>query len=139
LAAGSAIRISAVAQVAWVHRGRSFSVGRCHCANAVVFAALNGLLLRPLNVSNPQSLYQLDRPGNGESYPNYLDLRERNHSFEALDAFSFSQDGLDTGDGAARAWGFETSGNYFDVLGVQPYLGRVFHASASTAQIALRT
>jgi predicted permease len=26
-------------------------------------------------------------------------------------------------------WGYNTSGNYFDVLGVQPYLGRFFHAS----------
>src|SRR5262245_59417332 len=98
-------------------------------ANAVVFAALNGLVLRPLNVPNPESLYELGRPGNGESYPNYLDLRDRNHSFRALAASAFSQDGLDTGDGAASAWGFETSGNYFDVLGVQPYLGRVFHVA----------
>jgi predicted permease len=99
-------------------------------ANAVVFAALNGLVLRPLNVRQPESLFEVSRPGLGsESYPNYLDLRDRNHTFEALAASSFDQAGLDTGDGAMRVWGFETSGNYFDVLGVQPYLGRVFHAS----------
>jgi predicted permease len=101
-------------------------------ANAVVFAALDGLVLRPLNVPRVKSLFEVGRARNNdneESYPNYLDLRDRNHSFEALAAAAFAQDGLDTGNGAEREWGYSTSGNYFDVLGVQPYLGRVFHAS----------
>ena len=100
-------------------------------ANAVVFAALDGLVLRPLNVPHAQSLFEVGRAGNygNESYPNYLDLRDRNHSFAGLAASAFAQDGLDTGDGPARVWGFSTSANYFDVLGVQPYLGRVFHSS----------
>jgi len=101
-------------------------------ANAVVFAALDALVLRPLNVPCAESLFQVSRAGEiapHESYPNYLDLRDRNHSFEGLAASAFAHDGLDTGDGAEGAWGFATSGNYFDVLGVQPYLGRVFHAS----------
>ena len=105
-------------------------------ANAVVFAALDALVLRPLNVPHAESLYQVGRAGDygnesdrNESYPNYLDLRDRNHSFDALAASAFAHDGLDTGDGAEGAWGFATSGNYFDVLGVHPYLGRVYHAS----------
>ena len=100
-------------------------------ANAVVFAALDGLVLRPLNVPRAESLFEVGRAGNNgnESYPNYLDLRDRNHSFDALAASAFAHDGLDIGEGAEGAWGFATSGNYFDVLGVQPYLGRVFHAS----------
>jgi len=105
-------------------------------ANAVVFAALDALVLRPLNVPRAESLYEVGRTGNhgdesqrNESYPDYLDLRDRNHSFDALAASAFAHDGLDTGDGAEGAWGFATSGNYFDVLGVHPYIGRVFHAS----------
>jgi predicted permease len=101
-------------------------------ANAVAFGALSALVLRPLNVPDAQSLYligrALDKFGY-ESYPNYIDLRDRNHSFDALAADDFAQVGLDTGDGPSRAWGFKTSGNYFDVLGIQPHLGRVFHAS----------
>jgi hypothetical protein len=99
-------------------------------ANAVVFAALDGIVLRLLNIPRAQSLFEIGRTsGDKESYPNYLDLRDRSHSFEALAAAAFSQDALDTGNDAARVWGFQTTGNYFDVLGVQPYLGRLFHAS----------
>src|SRR5580693_609046 len=58
-------------------------------ANAVVFSALNGLILRPLNVPRAESLYLLER-GNDKalnhSYPDYVDLRDRNRSFEALAA-----------------------------------------------------
>lgn len=99
-------------------------------ANAVVFEALNALVLRPLNVPHAESLYELGRAnGQNESYPSYLDLRDRNRSFESLAAVAFDQVGLDTGEGPARSWGYNTSGNYFDVLSIQPYLGRLFHAS----------
>src|SRR5215469_15076342 len=77
-------------------------------ANAVVFAALDALVLRPLNVPHAESLYEVGRAGNNgdESYPNYLDLRDRNHSFDALAASAFAHDGLDIGEGAEGAWGF---------------------------------
>jgi hypothetical protein len=53
-------------------------------ANAVVFAALDGLVWRPLNVPHAESLFEVGRAenNNNESYPNYLDLRDRNHSFD---------------------------------------------------------
>jgi predicted permease len=101
-------------------------------ANAVVFSALNGLILRPLNVPQAQSLYATERTSDKwsyESYPNYLDLRDRNRSFDGLAAYNISQAGLDTGENPSRAWVVEVSGNYFDVLGIQPYLGRFFHGS----------
>jgi len=100
-------------------------------ANAVVFGVLNALILRPMNLPQEESLYAIDhRDGTGfESYPNYLDLRDRNRSFEDLAAHTMAQVGLDTGQDPASVWIYETSGNYFDALGIPPYLGRVFHAS----------
>jgi predicted permease len=101
-------------------------------ANAVVFSALDACLLRPLNVPQPESLYglQFSEGGRGyQSYPNYLDLRDRNHSFEALAAYNMTRAGLDSGENPSRAWLYEVTGNYFDVLKIQPYLGRFFHAS----------
>jgi len=98
-------------------------------ANAVVFGILNGLVLRPLNVPRADSLYGIQH-GNEhsiyQSYPNYLDLRDRNRSFDGLAACKFGLAGIDTGDNPSRSWLFEVSGNYFDVLGIQPYLGRFF-------------
>ena len=100
-------------------------------ANAVVFAVLNALILRPLDLPQAQRLYAIeDRGGSGyQSYPDYEDLRDRNRSFDGLAAYNITQAGLDTGKDPAPAWVYEISGNYFDVLGIQPYLGRVLHAS----------
>jgi len=101
-------------------------------ANAVVFGALNALVLRPLNVPRAQNLYVIGRTNDAfgyESYPNYIDLRDRNRSFDGVAASNFTGGGLDTGNNPSRVWGYEVSGNYFDVLGIQPYLGRFFHAS----------
>ena len=101
-------------------------------ANAVVFGVVNALVLRPLNVPRAGSLHVVERASDEsgyESYLNYTDLRDRNRSFDGLAADDFAQAGLDTGDSPSRAWGFKISGNYFDVLGVQPYKGRFFHTS----------
>ncbi len=101
-------------------------------ANAVVFGLLNGLILRPLNMPRAESLYGIERASDkvgNESYPNYLDLRDRNRSFDALAAWNVARAGLDTGESPSRAWVFEVSGNYFDALGIQPYLGRLIHSS----------
>jgi len=101
-------------------------------ANTVVFAALNAIILRPLNVPRADSLYSIHRISDNSanwSYPNYLELRDRNRSFEDLAAFNILQAGLDTGDNPDRSWLLAVSGNYFDVLGIQPHLGRFFHGS----------
>jgi predicted permease len=100
-------------------------------ANAVVFGIMDGLLLRPLNVPQWDSLWGTMYGQNTvwQSYPNYLDLRDRNHTFEDLAAFNMVFVGLDTGKDPSVFNGFATSGNYFDVLRLEPYLGKFFHAS----------
>jgi predicted permease len=100
-------------------------------ANAVVFSVMNGLILRPLNVPQAKTLYSVENSGDvlGHSYPDYLDLRDRNRIFDDLTGYSITQAALNTGEGPTPVWGVEASGNYFDALQVQPYLGRFFHAS----------
>src|SRR5271170_6738607 len=101
-------------------------------ANSVVFSILNAFLLRPLNVPQAQSLYGIWRTTTrdmAQSYPDYLDLRDRNRSFDGLVAYNVVVAGLDTGGDPSRSWMEEASGNYFDALHLQPYLGRVFHGS----------
>jgi predicted permease len=101
-------------------------------ANAVVFGVLNALILRPLNVPDAQSLYTIERGGfkdQATSYPDYLDLRDRNRTFDALTAYILTQVILDTGRNPSEVWGYEVAGNYFDAMKVQPYLGRFFHVA----------
>src|SRR5258706_12292111 len=103
-------------------------------ANAVVFSALNGFVLRPLNVPHSESLFQVrGAPDDARfSYPDYLDLRDRNRTFDGLAAYNFSQAGLDTGENPSRAWICEVSGNYFDILDILPYFGRVTQEAVET-------
>jgi predicted permease len=101
-------------------------------ANAVVFGVLNALILRPLNVPSAQTLYEVDwgaDKSGWHSYPDYLDLRDRNRSFENLAAYTISQVALDSGNDPSTNWAYQASGNYFDALKLQPLLGRFFHAA----------
>ena len=100
-------------------------------ANAVVFSVLNALVLKPLNVPDAGNLYTVQRfQYPSHSYPDYIDLRDRNRTFSSLVIYQIiGSVGVDTGSHPSTAWPFLTSGNYFDTLGEQPYLGRFFHAS----------
>ncbi len=107
-------------------------------ANAVVFSVLNALVLRPLNVPHAENLYMVQRDFSGapgghtpsQSYLDYIDLRDRNRTFDSLTAYQIiSAVGVDTGGNPSTAWPYLASGNYFDAVGIQPYLGRFFHAS----------
>jgi len=107
-------------------------------ANAAIFSLMDQILLRPLAVHNPSALVLLDGPGaflgrttNAMtfSYPMYRDLRDRNEVFTGVLArFPFALTAVWRG-ASERANGDLVSGNYFEVLGVQPALGRVFNAS----------
>ena len=100
-------------------------------ANLVVFGVLNALLLRPLNVAGADRLVEIvQKPQgyNSQSYPDYLDYRARNTTFSDIAAYRLTMAGMSIGGAAEKCWNYEVSGNYFDMLGVQPQLGRFFHA-----------
>jgi predicted permease len=105
-------------------------------ANAIVFSVLNALILRPLNVPHAENLFMVERAHGSDSspshsYPDYRDLRDQNHSFDQLVSYNIMGGvGFDTGKGnPAVVWPYMVSANYFDALGIQPYLGRFIHAS----------
>jgi predicted permease len=104
-------------------------------ANAVVFSVLNAIVLHPLNVPNAGNLYMVQRfrfPS--QSVPDYRDLRDRNHSFESMFSYNImGPAGLETGGNPITAWPYEVSGNYFDALGIHPYIGSFFHGSDDRA------
>jgi predicted permease len=103
-------------------------------ANVLVFGIVNAVLLRPLEVSDPQNLYELRlRPWTNwklltTSYPAFQDYQQRNTTFSGLAGFDgYSGGRLHGGDGVKNVSGYSVTGNYFDLLGVQPQLGRFFH------------
>ena len=109
-------------------------------ANTAIFSLTDQILLRLLPVENPKELVVLRSPGpkqgriwsDGDntspfSYPLYKEIRDNNNVFSGLLArFAISLSVAGEGQ-TERANGELVSGNYFDVLGVRPVIGRVFN------------
>ena len=105
-------------------------------ANVIVFGVLNEVLLHPLDVSDPQSLYQIRHKSwmigrlLTTSYPAFEDLRQRNTTFRGMAGiYGYSHAGLSWRNAVMWVRGDEVTGNYFDLLGVRPEAGRFFHAA----------
>jgi predicted permease len=101
-------------------------------ANVVVFSVLNGMLLRPVDVPHPQNLFEIGEGHYGDfeqSWPDYLDFRDRNRSFTGMAVWKPIRVGISIHKSVSETLGNAASGNYFDLLGLQPVLGRFFHAS----------
>jgi len=101
-------------------------------ANIIIFGVLNALLLRPLDVPQPAALYNIVHAAHGydnQSYPDYVDFKTQNTTFRDMAAYRLERAGLSTGHASYSCWFYKVSGNYFDMLGVQPLTGRIFHAS----------
>jgi predicted permease len=102
-------------------------------ANTAIFSLVNTVLLRPLPVDKPEQLVSLNSTSpTGEnniptlSYPNYRDYRDRNEVLAGLLCYRFAPISLSNNGVNERMWSYLVSGNYFDVLGVKPALGRFF-------------
>ncbi|HSF16271.1 MAG TPA: ABC transporter permease [Vicinamibacteria bacterium] len=103
-------------------------------ANTTIFSLINALFLNPLPVKRPGELVALQtvdekNPGASTvSYPNYKDFRDRNEVFRGLAAYSFPNlvSMLAGNDEPEQAFVEFVTGNYFDVLGLEPALGRFF-------------
>jgi predicted permease len=103
-----------------------------------------------LPVERPQELVRLDWHGsfsgsmsafggdigNYYSYPMYKDLRDRNQVFSGMLAAMRTNLGVAWQNQAENERAEIVSGNYFEVLGLKPAVGRLFHASDETAKNA---
>jgi predicted permease len=119
-------------------------------ANTAIFTLLDQALLRALPVRDANRLVVLsfageysghvhdeggDTPGHNHyfSYPMYRDLRDKNNVLSGLIAAEPVTAGITWNNQAEAAQAELVSGNYFQVLGVQPALGRLLMASDETA------
>ena len=100
-------------------------------ANTAIFSLVNTVLLRSMPVERPGEVVAVNMRGKDDSmsaisYPNYVDFRDRNEVLSGLLVYRFVPLSLSRSGANERIWGYEVSGNYFDVLGVKPIHGRTF-------------
>jgi predicted permease len=102
--------------------------------NATIFSLVSALLFRPLPVDRPGELVNVygrtteAARHDALSYPNYLDYREQSATLAGLIAHTNFFASLSREGSAELVVGEVVSDNYFEVLGVQPALGRTFVA-----------
>lgn len=110
----------------------ALGIGVC----ATLFAAVNPWLFRPLPFPEPQQLVALRQTlpaGGGGGYglisqPDYLDIQERDRSFQGLGGFERGELNLSTADEPVRVQAARVSASLFPTLRIQPILGRGFSA-----------
>ncbi|HZS71005.1 MAG TPA: ABC transporter permease [Candidatus Acidoferrum sp.] len=116
-------------------------------ANTAIFSLLNQVLLRRLPVRNPDELVMITSPGpkhghvwsDGDdseifSYPLYKGLAKNSSVFSGVICRYVFSASLATRGQTDRASGELVSGNYFDVLGVRPALGRLLSPADDDVQ-----
>jgi predicted permease len=102
-------------------------------ANTAVFTLLHGLLLRSLPVPSPQELVRIDhisltepRPNTPASHGIVQQLRRQQRSFVDISSWATMNTTIEDPDGTVRLYSSAlVSGNGFELLGLQPRLGRL--------------
>jgi predicted permease len=102
-------------------------------ANTSIFSIAKQLLFERLDIPNAASLRLLTTTDANFSYPVYEQLRADNHVLGDLLALHATAVNATVGDNAERVTAHEVSGNFYEVLGVQPQLGRGIRPSDDTA------
>jgi len=102
-------------------------------ANTAIFSVVNGVLLNPLPFHDPQQLVSMfqEMPNfkNGSiSYPNFIDWRRMNTTFAGMAAYRSTGFNLSGNGEPERLHGEMISAGFFEILGVNPVMGRTFTA-----------
>jgi hypothetical protein len=113
-------------------------------ANVVVFGVLQTMLLRPIETPHPDQVVNIEQANHGwinVSYPEFKDIRDRSNVFSEVAAYRIDHYGVEAGNSTRPIWGYEVTGQYFNLLRVQPLLGRMMqpadddHPGASHAAV----
>ena len=100
-------------------------------ASTAIFSVLDAVLLRPMPYPQQDRIVEvreMNENGRGMQFtePNFLDLKARSRSFEALAQYGDYPDAVSGGNEPVRTTVAGASAEFFRVLGVSPLLGRVF-------------
>jgi predicted permease len=101
-------------------------------ANTAIFSMMDTVLLQNLPIRSPNELVVISSlaPRTGESdsfsYPMYQDIRDKNDAFDGVIAVGGAQMNVSYAGESEHVRGRLVSGNYFTMLGVSPWMGRIF-------------
>lgn len=107
-------------------------------ANTTIFSLVNSLFFGSVQVADPDRVVEIystsERDANiggfagflPVSHPNYEDLRDRTTTLDGIYAYTGWQVSIELGDQPERSQVMFVSGEYFDLLGIRPHLGRTF-------------
>lgn len=104
-------------------------------ATTALFSVVHGVLLRPLPYPEPDRMVRIFEVGengkrpSGMADPNFTDLSQQSRSFEALAQYQTMLVSVTGGQESARVRAAQASRDFFQVMGVQPFLGRAFDAN----------
>ena len=112
-------------------------------ANTAIFQLIDAIRLRTIPVKNPEELAtvriadrhwgsgQFSGPYSQLSFPMWQQIRDRQQGFAQIAAWSAQRFNLATGGEIRYANVLRVSGEFFQVLGVEPFLGRLLEAAQS--------
>ena len=105
-------------------------------ANTAIFSVVNAVLLKPLPFPAPQQLLAAGMTNTNDgsprdelgslSYPDYFDFRKENRTLASLAIYRNETVAFNDANGAQSLVGIKCSGDFFDVLGIKPIIGRGF-------------
>src|SRR5436190_11742740 len=107
-------------------------------ASTAIFSVVDGVLLRPLPYPQAEQLVQLREvnPRGGKirfAEPNFLDLRTRSRSFAGMAQYTGELTTVTGGAESVRSATYLVSADFFKVIGVNPFVGRIFTLEESRA------
>lgn len=103
--------------------------------NTAVFSIIEGLLLRPLPIPDAARVVTVESNRFSQlSIPDFRDAQRQTSTFASLAAYRPTTMSVDHGNGAQQVFGYLVTGNYFDLLGVTPALGRFFTPQEDVAR-----
>jgi predicted permease len=112
-------------------------------ANVIVFGVLQALVLRQLDLPHADRVMTL-QPKQGApflSFPELRDVLDSSTVFSGVAGVEVQDFGLEANGVTRHVWGYEVSGQYFEVVGIKPFLGRLLqradddHPGASEAAV----
>jgi macrolide transport system ATP-binding/permease protein len=113
-------------------------------ANVIVFGVVQVMVLQPVNVPHGDRVMTLSLTASAFpfiAYPEVRDVRDGNTLLSAVAAYSMENFGMEANGVTRPAWGYEVSGQYFELVAIQPFLGRLLgradddHPGASEAAV----